>query len=64
LNSNDGDSELDVDRESDYSKYARILNEENCLDIAPGQHSIPLNIIYVVYAEELLRIAKTVGINT
>jgi hypothetical protein len=28
-------------------------NEEHCLDIAPSQRSIPLNIIYDVYAEKL-----------
>jgi hypothetical protein len=30
-----------------------LLNEEHCLDIASGQRSIPLNIIYNIYAELL-----------
>jgi hypothetical protein len=30
-----------------------LWNEEHCLDIALGQRSILLNIIYDVYAEEL-----------
>jgi hypothetical protein len=30
-----------------------IWNEENCSDIAPGQHSVQLNIIHDVYAEDL-----------
>lgn len=34
-------------------QHTMLWNEENCLDIAPGQHSTPLNIIYDVYAEEL-----------
>jgi hypothetical protein len=44
-------------------QHTMIWNEENCLDIAPGQHSIALNIIYDVYAEELLTIAKIVEFN-
>lgn len=34
-------------------QHTMLWNEEHCLDIAPGQQSTPLNIIYDVYAEEL-----------
>ncbi|GFU86287.1 helitron_like_N domain-containing protein [Trichonephila clavipes] len=34
-------------------QHTMLWNEEHCLDIAPVQHSTPLNIIYDVYAEEL-----------
>jgi hypothetical protein len=34
-------------------QHTILWNEEHCLDIAPGHRSIPLNIIYDVYAEEL-----------
>jgi hypothetical protein len=30
-----------------------LWNENHCLDIAPGQHSTPMNIIYDKYNEEL-----------
>lgn len=34
-------------------QHTLLWNEENCLDIAPGQHSMPLNIVYDTHAEEL-----------
>jgi hypothetical protein len=35
------------------TQHTTLWNEEHCLDIAPGQCSIPLKIIYDGYAEEL-----------
>jgi hypothetical protein len=42
------DSELLAARQSTF-----MWNEDECLTIAPGQHSIPLNVIFDKYAEEL-----------
>jgi hypothetical protein len=34
-------------------QHTMLWNEDHCLNIAPGQHSHPLNIIYDLHAEEL-----------
>jgi hypothetical protein len=34
-------------------QHTTLWNEDHCLNIAPGQHSHPLNIIYDLHAEEL-----------
>ncbi|GFU34278.1 ATP-dependent DNA helicase [Trichonephila clavipes] len=34
-------------------QHTLLWNEEQCLDIAPGHNSSPINIIYDVYGEEL-----------
>jgi hypothetical protein len=34
-------------------QHTLLWNENHCLDIAPGQHSTPMNIIYDKYAKEL-----------
>jgi hypothetical protein len=34
-------------------QHTLLWNENHCLDIAPGQHSTPMNIIYDKYAQEL-----------
>ncbi|KAJ8875676.1 hypothetical protein PR048_023574 [Dryococelus australis] len=41
-----------------------LWNRENCLGIAPGQQSTPLNIIYGVYDEELSLPAIYYGVCT
>ena len=44
----EADSDLLVARQ-----HTMLWNEDQCLDIAPGQRSTPLNIIYDLHAEEL-----------
>jgi hypothetical protein len=41
------------DSEKVHARHTMHWNEEHCLGIAPGQRSIPLNIVYDIYSEEL-----------
>lgn len=55
-NNQNDDIETVPDSESDHliaRQHTILWNKDQCLDIAPGQHNAPMNIIYDTHAEEL-----------